>query len=73
MLFSELFFQGFEQRILLKKWAKDNRILEKEFQYSFEILKNNKLVTVEENQVKFEKLGQEFLNGDILHCELTND
>lgn len=60
--------QGFEKKIPLKNWAKYNAIFENEFNYYFEIIKNNKLVSIEDNQVRLEKLGLEFLNGEILHC-----
>jgi len=64
----KLILQGFEQKTPLKKWARHNGIFEPEFEYYFEIIKNNNLISVEGNYVKLEKLGLEFLNGNVLHC-----
>lgn len=64
----KLILRGFENNVPLKKWARHNRIFEKEFEYYFEIIKNNGLVSVSEDMIRLEKLGREFLNGEVLHC-----
>jgi len=63
-----IILQGFGQKTPLKQWAFHNRIFEKEFEYYFELMKNSGLISTDGKIVKLEKLGQEFLNGDVMHC-----